>query len=90
MLATLALNTIFSLNTVFAAAGGQGLADAITTFVAPLFLLAIGLAALSFLYQRQTTQFLQFAAIAVGVAVFFYTPGVVPAVARLISTALGV
>ena len=71
------------------AASGATLATAIRNFIAPLFLLAIGLAALTFLFQRQTTQFLQFGAIAVGVAVFFYTPGVVPAVARLISAAIG-
>jgi hypothetical protein len=70
------------------AAGGQGLATAITTFIAPLFLLAIGLAAMTFLFQRQTTQFLQFAAIAVGVALFFYYPDVVKNVALLIKNAL--
>ena len=48
----------------------------ITTFVSLLFLLAIGLvislAAQGFLYGRQMIQFLKFAAITVGVVVFFY------------------
>lgn len=67
---------------------GQGLADAIRNFVAPLFLLAISFAAMSFLFKRQITEFLQFAALGVGVAVFFYVPGIVEGIARLVAKAL--
>lgn len=68
--------------------GGEKLADALRSFVAPLFLLAISLVACSFLVKRQMTQFLQFIAIAVGVAVFFYVPGVVEGLARFIADTL--
>jgi hypothetical protein len=68
---------------------GAGLADAIRNFVAPLFLLAISFAAMSFLFRRQITEFLQFAALGVGVAVFFYVPGIVEGLARVIAKALG-
>lgn len=68
---------------------GAGLANAIRNFIAPLVLLAISIAALSFLFQRQVMQFIQFAAIAVGVAVFFYVPGIVEGLARLLAKAVG-
>lgn len=67
---------------------GQGLADAIRNFIAPLFLLAISLVALKYLLARQVSEFLQFAAIGVGVAVFFYVPGIVEGLARLIAKTL--
>lgn len=67
----------------------NGLATAIRDFVAPLFLLAISLAALGHLYRRQVTQFVQFIAVAIGIAVLFYTPGVVQSMATLVSNALG-
>lgn len=68
---------------------GAGLATAIRNFIAPLFLLAISIAAMTFLFQRQVTQFLQFVALGIGVAVFFYVPGVVEGLARLIAGAVG-
>ena len=66
---------------------GTTLANTIRDWVAPLFLLAIGFAAMSFLFQRQVTKFLEFAAIAVGVGVFFYVPGVVEKVATVVAAA---
>lgn len=66
-----------------------GLATAIRNFIAPLFLLAISIAAMSFLFKRQITEFLQFAAMGIGVAVFFYVPGIVEGIARLAAKALG-
>lgn len=71
-----------------APATGEGLATALRNFIAPLFLFAISIVAMTFLVQRQMTQFFQFAAIAVGVAVFFYVPGIVEGLARLIAGAL--
>lgn len=71
------------------ATSGSKLADAIRSFIAPLFLLAIGIAALSFLFQRQVTKFLEFTAIAIGVAVFFYVPGIVPTIANTLAAAFG-
>lgn len=72
---------------VLAAGGSQKLVDTIRDFIGPIFLLAIGIAAMSFLFQRQVTQFLQFAALAVGIAVFFYFPGIVESVAGLFAKA---
>lgn len=67
---------------------GAGLADAIRNFIAPLFLLAISIAAMTFLFKRQVTEFLQFAALGIGVAVFFYVPGIVEGIARLVAAAI--
>lgn len=74
---------------VLAASGGGStkLVNIIQNFLGPLFLLAIGLAAMTFLYQRQVTQFLQFMALAVGIAVLFYYPEVIKNVAGLFSKA---
>lgn len=72
-----------------APASGQKLADTLRNWIAPLFLLAISVAAMTFLFKRQVTEFLQFAALGVGVAVFFYVPGVVEGLARFIAGALG-
>lgn len=69
------------------AAGSQGLVDAIRKFVGPIFLLAIGLVAMSFLVQRQMTQFLQFIALAVGIAVLFYFPNVIENIAGFFKNA---
>ena len=83
------MHTTLAVVQYLAAPNGQVLADAIRNFVAPLVLLAISIAALTFLFQRQTTQFIQFGVLAIGVAVFFYYPGFIPKVAALINTALG-
>lgn len=53
--------------------GGE-IATTIRNFIGPLVMLAVGLAALVFLFKREMTKFFQFAALAVGVAVFFFTP----------------
>lgn len=64
---------------------GANIANAIRDFIAPFFLLAIGIAAMSFLFKRQMTEFLQFIALGAGVAVFFYVPGVVEKIANTIA-----
>lgn len=77
------------LHTLLAQTSGDTIATTIRNFIAPLVLLAVGIAALSFLFRRQMTEFLQFACLAVGVAVFFYVPGVVEKVATTIAAAFG-
>ena len=77
-----------SADVLYAAPNGDKLASTIRDFIAPLFLLGIGLVALTFLVQRQVTQFLQFFAIAVGVGVFFYFPGFIEGLAKVFSSAL--
>lgn len=80
--------TAAATDVLYAAPNGEKLANTIRDFVAPIFLLAIGLVALTFLVQRQMTSFLQFFAIAVGVGVFFYFPGFIEGLAKMLSTAL--
>jgi hypothetical protein len=53
---------------------GESIAVTIRNFVGPIVMLAVGLAALVFLFKREMTKFFQFAALAVGVAVFFFAP----------------
>lgn len=90
LLATVDLTTLAGQagDVISAAPNGEKLANTIRDFVAPIFLLAIGLVALTFLVQRQVTQFLQFFAIAVGVGVFFYFPGFIEGLAKVLSNAL--
>lgn len=71
-----------------AVASGNKLATQIRDFIAPLFLLAVGIAALSFLFRRQITEFLQFCALAVGISLFFYFPGVLEGLAKVLHNAL--
>lgn len=68
---------------------GENFANAIRTFVGPILLLIVGLVAISFLFKRQLTQFFQFAALALVVAVLFYVPGVVENLAAWVANLLG-
>jgi hypothetical protein len=56
----------------------------------PLFLGLVGIVALFFLFTREITRFVQFIVLAVLIAVVFYTPGIVKALATGIASALGV
>lgn len=56
------------------AQSSQGLVDTIRNFVGPILMLVTGIAAMAFLYQRQMTQFIIFAVIAVAVFAIFYAP----------------
>lgn len=54
-----------------------GIADMIRAFVGPLALLACGIAALTFLFQRQFMQMILFLVIAVLVFAVFYAPNMI-------------
>jgi hypothetical protein len=56
----------------------------------PLFLGIVGIVAIFFLFTREIIRFVQFIVLAVAIAVVFYTPGIVQALASGIATALGV
>jgi len=56
----------------------------------PLFLGIVGIVALFFLFTREITRFVQFIVLAVAIAVVFYTPQIVQALATGIANALGV
>jgi len=64
-------------NTNDASSVANSITGFLTNFIGPILVLAIGIIAIKFLVQRQMTQFFQFAAVAVLVAVLFFTPGLV-------------
>lgn len=68
---------------------GNQIATTIRTFIGPIVMLAVGLAALVFLFKREMTKFFQFAALAVGVAVFFFAPNFLEVVGTWVSSIFG-
>jgi len=73
-----------------AAINTEGLVKYLQGLFGPLFLGLVGIAALFFLFTREITRFVQFIVLAVLIAVVFYTPGIVQALASGIAHALGV
>jgi hypothetical protein len=73
-----------------AAVNTQGLVSYLQGLFGPLFLGIVGIVALFFLFTREITRFMQFIVLAVAIAVVFYTPGIVQALATGIANALGV
>jgi hypothetical protein len=73
-----------------AAISTQGLVSYLQSLFGPLFLGLVGIVALFFLFTREITRFVQFIVLAVLIAVVFYTPGIVQALATGIANALGV
>lgn len=69
-------------------ASGDGLATAIRNFIAPIVLLVIGIMALKYLFRHELTQFFEFAALTVGIGVFFYSPDVVQSLSQVIANAI--
>jgi hypothetical protein len=72
------------------ALGTQGLVTYLQGLFGPLFLGLVGIVAIFFLFTREITRFVQFMVLAVAIAVVFYTPGIVQALAIGIANALGV
>lgn len=68
----------------------QGLVSYLQGLFGPLFLGIVGIVALFFLFTREITRFVQFLVLAVAIAVVFYTPGIIQALATGITHALGV
>ena len=68
----------------------QGLVNWLQALLAPLFLGAVGIIALFFLFTREIMRFAQFLIMAVAIAVIFYWPGVIQTIASGIAKALGV
>lgn len=54
-----------------------GFVTALKAFIAPIFMLAVGIVALTFLMKRQMTQFLQFFGLTILIGVLFYYPGII-------------
>lgn len=72
------------------AAATTNLVDWLRGLIAPLLLGGIGIGAIFFLFQREITRFAQFLLLAVACAGIFYTPGIIPWVAKGITGALGI
>jgi hypothetical protein len=73
-----------------AAISTQGLVTYLQGLFGPLFLGIVGIVALFFLFTKEITKFMQFIILAVAIAVVFYTPSIVQALATGIANALGV
>ena len=73
-----------------AAINTNGLVVYLQGLFGPLFLGIVGIVALFFLFTREITRFVQFMVLAVLIAVVFYTPGIVKALATGIAAAHGV
>jgi hypothetical protein len=73
-----------------AAISTTGLVNYLQGLFGPLFLGLVGIVALFFLFTREITRFVQFIVLAVLIAVVFYTPSIVQALATGIANALGV
>lgn len=73
---TLAYATVlgFITDSFVVAASTSQLADQVRNFVGPLVMIACGIAALAFLWQRQFTQMIIFLVIAIAVFAIFYVP----------------
>lgn len=56
------------------AVSSEGFVNMLRNFVGPLVLFALGIIALTFLVQRQTTQFIIFLVLAIVVLAIFYVP----------------
>lgn len=71
------MNTLLALADTFSEitlADSSGLVNSIRNFVGPIVLLVCGIAALTFLFQRQIMQMVIFLIIAVVVLAVFYAP----------------
>ena len=68
----------------------QGLVHYLQGLFGPLFLGVVGIVAIFFLFTREITRFVQFVVLAIAIAVIFYTPGIIRALAQGITSALGV
>lgn len=76
---------------IFAAdLSSQGLVNWLQGLLGPLFLGAVSITAVFFLFTRELTRFVQFVLLAVLIAVVFYTPGIVQTLAAAITSSLGV
>jgi hypothetical protein len=67
-----------------------GLVTYLQGLFGPLFLGIVGIVAIFFLFTREIIRFVQFLVLAVAIAVIFYTPSIVQALATGIANALGV
>ena len=72
---------------VAAAFDGTGLTDFVRTFVGNIFLAAVGVGAIAFLFRREFVRFVEFMALAVFVGTFIYAPHIWRTLAEAIAAA---
>lgn len=70
------------LNNLIVANASEKLVGTLQAYVGPVLLFIIGIVAITFLFRREIMQFVLFIVIAIIVAVLFYAPGVVKAIAQ--------
>lgn len=67
---------------IIAASGADTLTTQIRNFIAPFLLLAISIAAITFLFKREMLQFLMFLVIGLAVAAVFYSPQLITSIGQ--------
>lgn len=67
----------------------EGVIDNIRDFITPIFLLIVGVVAMTFLFKRQTTQLIQFMLIATLVGVLLFSPEIIATFSGWVSNVLG-
>lgn len=67
---------------VYAATVADDLVGTLKAYVGPVLLLIIGAVSITFLFKRQISQFLIFLVIAILVAILFYAPDFITAIAN--------
>jgi hypothetical protein len=70
------------INDLLLANAAEQIVQTVQAYVGPIFLLVIGIVALTFLFRREVMQFVIFLIIAILVAILFYAPGVIKAIAQ--------
>lgn len=61
----------------------------IRDFISPIYLLIVGVVALTFLFRRQTTALIQFMVISIIVGVLLFSPEIVKSIADIIAGLFG-
>lgn len=87
MIQTLAANFLAVANpdALANAAKVTNITDGLRAFLAPIVMLIISAVAISFLLKREMKKFIQFAVLTIGVGVFFYVPGIVESLAKMVA-----
>jgi Na+/H+ antiporter NhaC len=77
------------INDIILANAADDLANTLKAYIGPILLLIIGAVSITFLFKRQISQFLIFLVIAIFVAIFFYAPDFITAIAQNFQTESG-
>lgn len=67
----------------------EGVIENIRDFITPIFLLVVGIVAITFLFRRQTTQLIQFILIATLVGVLLFSPEIIQSFSTWVADVFG-